>query len=137
MLKHLNRTSALILVVITFLLVFASGRAQAEMYKWRNANGVLEYSDVLPPVKASNIAGKDTVSSLQAASQRADFCPDVLPAKDASNNNLIANFAEKKVSNTPTRKSNSQFMESKIACKSTCCCYECQSNFSTQNDCRL
>jgi parallel beta-helix repeat protein len=103
MLKHLNRTSVLILTIITFLLMFASGMAQAEIYKWRNANGVLQYSDTLPLANTSKQPRKVTISSLQAASKKTDFCPDAFPKKVANPSNDTANFAEKTVNNALTQ----------------------------------
>lgn len=80
MLKHLNRTSVLILVVLILLLVFASGMAQAEIYvqpeiyKWRNADGVTQYSDHLPSNTSQQASHKTIISHLQAATKPADAC---------------------------------------------------------------
>ena len=89
MLKQLNRISVIILVLITFLLVFASGMAQAEIYKWKNASGATQYSDKLPSNVRQRFSQKNTINQLQTLTKPAWAGQSVtvfkLPIKVAQN----------------------------------------------------
>ena len=74
MLKELNRTSVIIFALIILLLVFASGIAQAEIYKWHDARGVTQYSDSPPLISSQQASHKTIVSHLQAVTKPTDVC---------------------------------------------------------------
>ena len=74
MLKELNRTSFIIFALIILLLVFASGIAQADIYKWHNARAVTQYSDNLPSNISQQASHKTIISHFQALTKPADVC---------------------------------------------------------------
>jgi len=53
-------TNKLSVISITLLLVFVSSASQAEVYKWVDTNGNVNFSDVKPAsIKAEKISGSD------------------------------------------------------------------------------
>ncbi|MBC7756048.1 MAG: DUF1996 domain-containing protein [Bdellovibrio sp.] len=71
--------------MLTAILVMISTNSVAEVYKWRNARGVVQYSD-RPPLAGFT---KATRSEIVNALQTKDVC--ILPANNTSANNTSAN----------------------------------------------
>jgi hypothetical protein len=85
-----NRTHILTLSIAATAMLLASGLTNAEIYKWRNNRGVIQYSDK-PPVAGFTKANRhELVNSLQAK----DLCaePTAKTAAAASAKNIQANF---------------------------------------------
>jgi Domain of unknown function (DUF1996)/Domain of unknown function (DUF4124) len=85
-----NRTHIFTLSLATTAMLLASGLTNAEIYKWRNDRGVIQYSDK-PPVAGFTKANRhELVNSLQAK----DLCaePTTKTAAAASAKNIQANF---------------------------------------------
>ena len=72
--------------VLTSVLVLFCTNSFAEVYKWRNTRGVVQYSDKPPLTGFTKATRNDIVNALQSK----DVC--VLPGNNANANNTLANF---------------------------------------------
>ena len=93
MLNSIIRTPALILTVPLFALIAVSYPAHAEIYKWRDNRGVIQYSDRPPVENFTKVTRNEMVNALQTK----DLCavgPIVKnsPISVASNQNAGAFF---------------------------------------------
>ena len=88
----INRTHLFTLSIATtaYLLVSNVNIANAEIYKWRNERGVIQYSDKPPVVGFTKINRNELVNALQAK----DLClePTAKTAAASSNRKFSANF---------------------------------------------
>lgn len=66
MLNLINRTQVLVLAVSTAAFVFTSNLANAEIYKWSNARGVIQYSDKPPAFNLGKATRNEVVNALQS-----------------------------------------------------------------------
>ena len=95
MLNSIIRTPALILTVPLFALIAVSYPAHAEIYKWRDNRGVIQYSDRAPVESFTKVTRNEMVNALQTK----DLCtigPIVKnsPINVASNQNVGAFFSK-------------------------------------------
>ena len=95
MLNSIIRTPALILTVPLFALIAVSYPAHAEIYKWRDSRGVIQYSDRPPVESFTKVTRNEMVNALQTK----DLCtvgPIVKnsPINVASNQNVGAFFSQ-------------------------------------------
>ena len=95
MLNSIIRTPALILTVPLFALIAVSYPAHAEIYKWRDSRGVIQYSDRPPVENFTKVTRNEMVNALQTK----DLCtvgPIVKnsPINVASNQNVGAFFSK-------------------------------------------
>ncbi len=72
--------------VLTSVLALFCTNSFAEVYKWRNTRGVVQYSDRPPLAGFTKATRNDIVNALQSK----DVC--VLPGNNANANNTLANF---------------------------------------------
>ena len=72
--------------VLTSVLVLFCTNSIAEVYKWRNTRGVVQYSDKPPLASFTKATRNEIVNALQSK----DVC--VLPANNANAKNTLANF---------------------------------------------
>ena len=86
MLNYKNKSLITTIVVTSLTLVLASNLARAEIYKWRNARGVIQYSDTPPIAGASKVPRSEMVNVVQ----KKDVC-SVSPANTSTKkSNLMA-----------------------------------------------
>ena len=72
--------------VLSSVLTLFCTNSFAEVYKWRNTRGVVQYSDKPPLASFTKATRNEIVNALQSK----DVC--VLPANNANANNTLANF---------------------------------------------
>ena len=114
MLNSIIRTPALILTVPLFALIAVSYPAHAEIYKWRDNRGVIQYSDRPPVESFTKVTRDEMVNALQTK----DLCavgPIVKnsPINVASNQNAGAFFSKFfRLSTTSTAPTTSLFKTS-------------------------
>ena len=70
MLNSIIRTPALILTVPLFSLIAVSYPAHAEIYKWRDNRGVIQYSDRPPVENFTKVTRNEMVNALQTNAVR-------------------------------------------------------------------
>ena len=119
MLNSIIRTPALILTVPLFALIAVSYPAHAEIYKWRDNRGVIQYSDRPPVESFTKVTRNEMVNALQTK----DLCavgPIVKnsPINVASNQNAGAFFSKFfRLSTTSTAPTTSLFKTSGSSAK--------------------
>ena len=121
MLNSIIRTPALILTVPLFALIAVSYPAHAEIYKWRDSRGVIQYSDRPPVESFTKVTRNEMVNALQTK----DLCtvgPIVKnsPMNVASNQNVGAFFSKffrSSVTNTAPTTTTSLFKTSGSSAK--------------------
>jgi Domain of unknown function (DUF4124) len=95
MLNSIIRKPALVLTLPLFALIAASYSAHAEIYKWRDNRGVIQYSDRPPVTNFTKVTRNEMVNALQTK----DLCTvgPIVKSKTlkvASNQNVGAFFSK-------------------------------------------
>ena len=88
----INRTNILTLSIATTAFLLASNLASAEIYKWRNNRGVIQYSDKQPVAGFTKADRHELVNALQAKDLCAEPTAKTLAVASAFTRKISANF---------------------------------------------
>ncbi len=103
-----NVTAYKLLMLTSASLLLISNMAFAEIYKWQNARGVTQYSDVPPPTNYSKVTRNELLNSLQSK----DVCTLPIAKKAKSANALATNMQSGTFKSNPSPSSNNALASS-------------------------